>query len=484
MNNISPVFNQRRAGVFAHITSLPGSQESGDLGQNAYYFIDFLSNTGFSVWQTLPLGMPHEDGSPYQCMSAYAGNTKLISRSKLVDSGWLEVAQQNDKNILDLAYDVFIVKATTPQKREFTQFCASNSWWLDDFAIYLDWKNMFPNKGWFDWPQPYCDRNKSLIKQTLKTNAKNIATIKFSQFIFFKQWMELKEYANKKNIFLFGDMPIFVAHDSVDVWVNRSSFKLNADGSMRVVAGVPPDYFAETGQRWGNPHFDWQVMQRQKFSWWLQRIKKHLQLFDIVRIDHFRGFIAAWEIPACETTAVNGKWVKAPGQKLFNKINQSIDNVALVAEDLGVITEEVQALRDRFKLYGMKVLQFGFSNDCNNPHEPHNCTERSVIYTGTHDNDTTVGWYQKLSVERKQCVDNYLRKNATDMPDVLIDCALASVAKIAILPMQDILMLDSNHRMNTPGTTEGNWLWRFSWQQLSEQRATYIRKRLALYNRI
>lgn len=484
MNNQATIFNQRRAGILAHITSLPGPQTAGDLGQDAYSFIDFLNKTGFTVWQTLPLGMPHGDGSPYQCMSAHAGNTALISRNKLVIAGWLEARQLLEENFLDLAYAGFIAKANEQQQQEFTEFCDQQAGWLDDFALYLFWKNSFAGQGWIDWPEPYRDRDSVALKTAIATNTTALTRIKFQQFIFFQQWLELRAYANQQGVLLFGDIPIFVAYDSADVWADRDNFKLNADGSMPVVAGVPPDYFSETGQRWGNPHFNWPHMESQGFAWWLQRIETQLLLFDIVRIDHFRGFEAAWEVPTSEDTAINGAWVKAPGQQLLKKIQQHFGDIALVAEDLGVITPEVEALRDDFGLPGMKILQFGFSEDPENPHEPHNCSQHNVMYTGTHDNDTTLGWYQQLSTEQKQRVDSYLGSTEKDMPDVLINWALASVAKMAILPMQDVLVLDGEHRMNVPGTIEGNWVWRFSWGQLTEHRIEYLRKRLALYGRL
>jgi 4-alpha-glucanotransferase len=428
--------------------------------------------------------MPHDDGSPYQCMSAHGGNIGLISGAKLIAAGWLEATQLNEKNYLDLAYDGFITKASEQQKQEFAGFCDTHAWWLDDFALYLLWKHKFAGKGWYAWPEPYQNRDDALIKSAQVTDSRAIDSHKFQQFVFFQQWAELKAYAHHHGVLLFGDIPIFVAYDSADVWAERTNFKLNADGSMPVVAGVPPDYFSATGQRWGNPHFNWEYLRNNGFDWWLRRIQTQLQLFDILRIDHFRGLEAAWEIPVTEDTAINGEWVKAPGQLLLNKIHQHFGYIALVAEDLGVITPEVEALRDDFSLPGMKVLQFGFSNDPHNPHEPHNCSRHSVIYTGTHDNDTTLGWYQQLNERQRYSVDNYLSNPDIAMPDALINCALASVARMAILPLQDVLGLDGEHRMNVPGTTEGNWSWRFSWDQLSDQRIENLREKVVLYGRL
>lgn len=484
MNTPSSIFKQRRAGILAHITSLPGPQASGDLGQNAYYFVDFLKRSGCSIWQTLPLGQPHGDGSPYQCMSAHAGNTALISRNKLLESGWMEASKVNDKQYLEHAFRGFSNKASEQQQQEFAIFCQDYACWLDDFSLYQLWKTKFSGQGWYDWPEAYRNRDEALLKEVVVGHRLELNSIKFQQFMFFQQWAELKVYANKQGVLLFGDIPIFVAYDSADVWAMRENFKLNGDGSMPVVAGVPPDYFSATGQRWGNPHFNWDFLAKNGFDWWLQRIQTQLQLFDIVRIDHFRGFEAVWEVPATEDTAINGEWVSVPGRQLLDKIAQHFDNIALVAEDLGVITPEVEALRDDFDLPGMKVLQFGFSDDPDNPHEPHHCTKRSVIYTGTHDNDTTLGWYQSLSQEQRKHVDNYLGNPKTAMPEALINWALAAVATIAVLPMQDVLSLDGAHRMNVPGTTEGNWLWRFNWDQLSDQCIADLRAKVQLYGRL
>lgn len=481
LNKPSAIFSRRRAGILAHITSLPGPQAAGDLGENAYFFIDFLKRSGCSVWQTLPLGQPHADGSPYQCVSAHAGNTSLICRQQLRDCGWLP---DQDEVALEQAYSGFLAHASEQERQDFSDFCHAQVGWLDDFALYQLWKQKFQDRAWHDWPKDYRDRKASLLAKTAITHQAELSNIKFQQFVFFRQWAALKAYANQNGILLFGDIPIFVAYDSADVWAERDNFKLNADGSMPVVAGVPPDYFSETGQRWGNPHFDWGYLQAQGFDWWLRRIEGQLQLFDIVRIDHFRGFEAAWEVPAEEDTAINGSWVPAPGRLFLEKVQQHFGEIGLVAEDLGVITPEVEALRDDFALPGMRILQFGFSDDPDNPHEPHNCVPHSVIYTGTHDNDTTLGWYQQLTVEHKQKVDDYLGEPNVAMPDALINWVLASVSRLAVLPMQDVLALDGEHRMNVPGTIDGNWRWRFDWSQLTEQRIDYLGQRLKVYGRL
>jgi 4-alpha-glucanotransferase len=307
--------------------------------------------------------------------------------------------------------------------------------------------------------------------------------IKFEQYVFFRQWNALKAYAMDKQVLLFGDIPIFVSYDSADVWANRQVFKLNADGEMAVVAGVPPDYFSENGQRWGNPHYDWEYLQATGFKWWLERLESQYGLFDILRIDHFRGFEAAWEIPATEDTAINGQWAPAPGRQLLQAIQSRFPALALVAEDLGIITAEVEALRDDFALPGMKILQFAFDGNSQNPYLPMNYPRNCVAYTGTHDNDTTLGWFDGLNDSDKQRIYDYIGWSSLPMPNALMHLALASVANLAIIPMQDVLGLGSADRMNTPGTVDGNWRWRFDWSQLSSDKVRYLAHLIGLFGR-
>ena len=310
-----------------------------------------------------------------------------------------------------------------------------------------------------------------------------IDATKFQQYVFFRQWFELKSYAAEHKVWLFGDIPIFVSYDSADVWANREVFKLDDNGEMTVVAGVPPDYFSETGQHWGNPHFNWQHLKKTGFHWWLERLQTQLELFDILRIDHFRGLEAAWEIPKDEATAINGQWVKAPGRALLTAIYNSFENIELVAEDLGIITPEVEDLRDEFQLPGMKILQFAFGDDADNPYLPINHVKNCVAYTGTHDNDTTLGWVQKLTDDEKLKIYDYLGNPQTSLNCALIHSALGSVANLAVIPMQDILELGSEHRMNTPGTVNGNWTWRFRWEQVTPERAERLRHLVTMFNR-
>jgi 4-alpha-glucanotransferase len=462
---------KRRAGILLHITSLPGDGECGVLGEQAFNFVRFLHDTGITVWQTLPLGVTHGDGSPYQCMSAHAGNPALIDFAQLEQKGWLQAAQRSadgwhDHQLMTLAYQGFLELATPEEAAEFKQFCWDKAFWLDDFALFYALHNEFNQQSWNTWPEPLKNRQAKALAEARKRLKETLEVIKFEQFVFFSQWKALKNFAAGQGVLLFGDIPIFVAYDSADVWANRKAFKLNKDGEMEVVAGVPPDYFSEFGQRWGNPHYDWKYHLETKFKWWLERILTQNELFDILRIDHFRGLESAWEVPASEPNAVNGRWVKAPGYELLEAINSSYPNLALVAEDLGIITDEVEALRDDFDLPGMKILHFAFGGGAENPYLPHNSIPNSVIYTGTHDNDTTLGWFNSLADHEKHRVYEYLGFSQTEMPYTLIGTAFASVSNLAVVPMQDVLCLGTESRMNTPGTVEGNWTWRFSWDQL------------------
>lgn len=465
---------QRSAGVLLHITSLP----NGCLDEHAYRFVDFLQTIGATIWQTLPLNPPHADGSPYQCLSAHAGNTAFIDLRALVKHGWVQEGwlDQTRDVVLEQAYQGFIKLANQADTQKFKAFCVQHEHWLNDYALFLVLRHRFMQAGWNSWPEEFKSRQASALDVVSKNDLIKLDVIKFAQFIFFEQWSALKAYANARDVSLFGDIPIFVAFDSADVWANPEQFKLDHEGSMTVVAGVPPDYFSETGQRWGNPHYRWDVMLQDDFQWWCNRMRTQQDLFDYVRIDHFRGLEAAWEIPSSEPTAINGQWIEAPGGALLEKLTTQFPNVALIAEDLGIITPEVDALRLKYQLPGMKILQFAFSGETNNPYLPENIEENSVVYTGTHDNDTTLGWYQSLSEEGRQHVLQYFGAEQLNMPSDLVKLALATNAKYAIIPMQDILQLDATHRMNVPGTTEGNWSWRFEWTQLSDAYADEIKQ--------
>ncbi len=484
--------SQRRAGVLLHPTSLPSGVGVGELGPDAFRFIDFLSDSGFSVWQMLPLVPTHGDLSPYQGLSVHAGNPLVISLQLLHEWGWLDEYSDEPQadfvryrlNTLKRAYNGFLAHVEDAVYKQFSEFTKKHAHWLEDYALFQAIRQAQGNVSWLDWPQALRDRDTDALKEISETLADEINYVRFEQFVFFKQWADLRTYAQTKEILLFGDMPIFVAHDSAEVWANREYFSLDELGQADVVAGVPPDYFSETGQRWGNPHYRWDRMQADDFKWWKTRIAGQLEMFDWVRIDHFRGFEAYWEIPADEETAINGRWIKAPGDELFDSLHKQFDPLPLVAEDLGIITEEVDALRTKYNMPGMKILQFAFGGGADNPYLPHNQTIDSVVYTGTHDNDTTLGWYHALPEETKQHVAQYLGMPSEAMPWPLIRSALASVAALAIVPMQDLLQLDGTHRMNSPGTTEGNWRWRFDWAQVDDALAPNLNQLVQLYGRI
>lgn len=473
----SPPLNRRRAGVLLHISSLPGAGDVGDLGLEAYRFVDFLQAVGATVWQTLPINMPHADNSPYQCISAFAGNTDFIDLSALVSQNLLSADDLHGNNsradLLTKAYLAYSSKASTELSQDYADFSRQQAYWLGDFSLFLALRNQFNQAGWQHWPEAYKNRDALTLNQARHDLAHEIAVIEFAQYLFFSQWQKLKHYAASKNVCLFGDIPIFVAYDSADVWAKAVLFKLDANKNMAVIAGVPPDYFSVTGQRWGNPHYDWQAMAADNYAWWIARMATQNALFDVVRIDHFRGLQAAWEIPVDEATAINGHWALAPGVALLTAIKQALPDICLVAEDLGIITDEVNRLRLHFQLPGMKILQFAFGGDADNPYLPANIEENSVAYTGTHDNDTTLGWYEALDDGQKQHLHAHIhaqhgQDHVLAMPVDLMRMAMDSNAMLSVVPMQDVLELNGLHRMNTPGTATGNWHWRFSWPQLTE----------------
>jgi 4-alpha-glucanotransferase len=484
-------FDCRRAGVLLHVTSLPSPGTCGDLGLEARNFVDFLAESGIGVWQTLPVGPTGDDGSPYQSSSVHAGSPRLISLEWVMDRGWLDTYPLDEQQLsengkqfgLTLSWDGFKERAGKADRQALDTFVTDNAYWLEDYCLFGALRSEL-QAGWWDWPEPLRDRHPHALNEARARLADSIAYLKYEQFLFFSQWQELRRYANDRGVMLFGDMPIFVAHDSAEVWARPEDFDLNPDGTPRVVAGVPPDYFSETGQRWGNPLYRWEQMREDGFAFWIDRMRTQLRLFDMVRIDHFRGFESYWEIPAEETFAINGKWVPADGDALFQRLHQVFDALPLVAEDLGVITPQVDALRKRHHLPGMKVLQFAFSGGPDNPYLPFRHGIDSVVYTGTHANDTTLGWYLTLDDDTRVYVDDYLGRSKEPMPWPLIRSALASSARLAVIPMQDLLGLDGENRMNLPGTAEGNWRWRFTWGQVDPDLADRIRRRVAMYGRL
>ncbi len=492
MSHSRAILDQRRAGILLHPTSLPGHADHGDFGHEAYRFIEFLAASGITVWQTLPLGPTHEDNSPYQCLSVHAGNPLLISLDWLVDRGWLSAHTLLDEPVnasmrrgcLQIARIGFEANASQNDRYHYDNFVKRSATWLNDYALYSALRQNQGNSHWTDWLPIYRDRQPAALEKACQALSSEIEQVKFEQFVFFTQWSELKTYAHRHQIMIFGDMPIFVAHDSAEVWAHREYFTIDEHGSPEVVAGVPPDYFSETGQRWGNPLYHWERMQAEHFDWWIRRMHTQLTMFDLIRIDHFRGFEACWEIPVSSDTAIGGRWVKAPGEALLATLYKHFDHLPLVAEDLGVITPEVNALRQLFQLPGMKILQFAFDGNANNPYLPHNHERNMVAYTGTHDNDTTLSWYQSLAIDEKTRVNNYLGNTQESMPWALNRCVLASVARLAILPMQDILGLGQGNRMNVPGTVSGNWQWRYQPSQMSTDLPQRLRRMLGLYGRL
>lgn len=493
------MYRQRRCGVLLHPSSLPGPEGVGTFGSDALRFVDFLFASGQSLWQVLPLGPTGYGNSPYSAYSAFAGNPLLLDLAVIAAEGDLDPARlpaaaAGDRVDFDLVYAQkvplleqaavsFLASEPDERKREFWQFC-DNTFWLHDYALFRAAKNHFAGKEWHSWPAELARRDVAAVDRYSRKLGSAIGVEKYLQWQFYRQWNSLKRYANDRGISIIGDAPIFVAHDSVDVWCNQHLFKLNAKGRPLVVAGVPPDYFSTTGQRWGNPLYDWEKSAADGYGWWLSRIRNDLKLYDVVRIDHFRGFEAHWEIPCSHRTAAHGRWVKGPGENFFAVVQQALGSLPLIAEDLGLITPEVEQLRDAFSLPGMKILQFAYGGGASNPYLPHNYDPNCVVYTGTHDNDTTTGWYANLDPGEKQRVRDYLRCRDADVCAAMVRAALASVARYAVLPVQDLLGLGSESRMNRPGVASGNWGWRLRGGELTEHLAEGLREEVGLYNRL
>ncbi len=485
-------FTDRRSGILLHPTSLPGPGCNGDFSHNAFRFIEFLAASGQSIWQMMPLGTTHSDGSPYQSLSTHAGNPLLISLDWLVDKGWLEEniwekSESNDQwrfDTLERACKAALESLDDNTRNDFDRFVRGQSYWLEDYANFVVLKKIHNGAGWFDWPEHIRVFDQVSIEAALKGYEEQLEIRKFEQYIFFRQWRELRRFAHEHGVYLLGDLPIFVSGDSADVWAHREIFTVDNDGRATIVAGVPPDAFTDDGQLWGNPLYDWQALQKTNFDWWTDRLRTQFSLFDMIRIDHFRGFEACWEIPATAATAKEGQWVKAPGAELLRKIQQQFSDLPLVAEDLGIITKEVDQLRKQFSMPGMKVLQFAFDGDKHNPHLPHNHSSDTVVYTGTHDNDTTLSWYREESDQTKQQLCGYLECADHDMPWPIIRSAMMSVAQTAIFPLQDVLGLGAGHRMNLPGTVGDNWKWRFDWSQVDPGLADRLRELTGRYSRL
>lgn len=488
----------RASGILLHPTSLPGPFATGDLGPEAYKFVDFLVSAGQSLWQVLPLGPTGYGDSPYACFSAFAGNTAFISPERLSAEGlWDgELRSDSDKNeILRRAYQNFTRTTDTKLRGAFDTFAQREAHWLDDYALFRALKDAHNGVAWNEWEPALASRTPAAIARAREELRQEIEAQRFYQFLFFEQWFALKNYCNERGVKIVGDLPIFVAQDSADVWTNPEQFKLDENGRPVVVAGVPPDYFSSTGQLWGNPLYNWEHMKADGFKWWIERVRATLKVVDIARVDHFRGFAACWEIPGGDKTAERGQWVEAPGRELFAAIRKTLGQIPIIAEDLGVITPDVVALRDEFGFPGMRILQFGFAGDTKNIDLPHNYIANVVAYTGTHDNDTTVGWFQsvagegstrtqeQIERERQFCLD-YLNSDGREIHWDFIRAVFASVANTAIVPLQDVLGLGTDARMNLPNSTEGNWSWRYRDGVLTDEIAARLKKLGALYGRL
>ncbi len=499
---------ERASGILLHPSSLAGEHGIGDLGPKAYQFVDWLGDTGCRLWQILPLGPTGYGDSPYQCFSAFAGNPFLISPEELVQGGFLIESDLEEKpefpirrvdfglvipwklKLLQQAFQRFVNKSKEPQYHAFDQFCAENANWLRDYALFMAIKEAQSGGSWEAWPSDLKRRDKVTIAAAQKEHAEGVQRYSFYQFLFHQQWHKLRRYANERKIRIIGDLPIFVAYDSADVWSHPELFKLDQEFNPTVVAGVPPDFFSPTGQLWGNPLYAWEEHRETGYEWWIKRLRAALRMTDILRLDHFRGFAGYWEIPANSPTAETGQWVAGPGKELFRTLDAHVGDglttpgtgLPIIAEDLGVITPDVIDLRESFQLPGMKILQFGFT-DPENPFLPHHYERNCVAYTGTHDNDTAIGWYHSATQKERDFALGYLNSDGSDFAWDLIRTIWSSVAAMAITPMQDVLRLGTEARMNYPSRLGGNWEWRMENDQLTDELAEELLKLNHLFSR-
>ena len=490
---------ERSSGILLHISSLPGDGGIGCMGKDAFQFVDFLAQTKQKIWQILPLGPVGYGNSPYQCYSAFAGNPMFIDLEQLVADRFIskkslvytefkekkvefERVEEWKMPVLREAFAGF-QKNFERFSNEYHSFMQHHSWWLDDYALFRSLKTKFEGTVWNTWEKNLVQRDRNTINNYFTELHGEIDFHRFMQFIFFRQWFKLKAYANSKGVKIIGDIPLYVSFDSVDVWANQDIFLLDGDAKPTQVGGVPPDYFSETGQLWGNPVFDWERVAERDFDWWLARVHFNLRMFDRVRVDHFRGLESFWAIPAKEETAIVGEWLPAKGHELFRKLKEQLGTLEVIAEDLGIITPEVEKLRDDFNLPGMKVLQFAFGSDATNMNLPHNYSSNFLVYTGTHDNDTSLGWFNSTEKKERKLLHQYIAGSGKQFVCNFMEYAWASAAHTAIAPMQDILGLDSAARMNTPGVAAGNWGWRFTWSQVRANHKRFLKQITEKYNR-
>lgn len=492
----------RSAGILLHPTSFPGGFGIGDLNTFAFRFVDFLVESGQTLWQILPLGPTGYGDSPYACFSAFAGNPLLIDLLQLQEAGDLDAATlaecpnfpadwvdfgpviQFKLARLYQAARRFQQQASTERRADFDRFCAENAHWLDDYVLFMALKDEHGGRVWNTWEWELASRQPEALAAARERLTEALFAQRYFQYQFFRQWERVKAYANAQGVQIIGDIPIFVAYDSADVWANPQLFFLDENRLPTVVAGVPPDYFSPTGQLWGNPLYRWDLMAEQGYAWWIARIRQTFRMVDILRLDHFRGFAAYWEIPAGEPTAVNGHWVTGPGAPLFDALKAALGELPIIAEDLGHITADVETLRAQFDLPGMKVLQFAFTMDASNPYLPHNLDANSVIYTGTHDNQTTMGWYWSREGGELERLRRYLGPVSEAVNWALMRLAYCSVADIAVVPLQDVLGLGDEARMNSPGKLGGNWGWRFHEADLLHEHRHKLRELMLTYGRL
>jgi len=479
------ILEQRSAGVLLHVTSLPGPHGIGDFGPDAYRFVDWLAEAGQRLWQLLPMTPIGPGDSPYQSVSAFAGSPLMVALEPLIERGWLRAPALPEGGFdarrvdfgrvipwrltqLRAAAQGFIASANALERETFAAWCAGESYWLDDYALFMTLEGLHDGKPWWQWDAPLIARDPAALSRVRERHADEIGFWQFVQWCFDTQWSAVKAYANERGISIVGDLPIFIAHHSVDCWARPDLYYLDADHQPTVVAGVPPDDLGPLGQRWGNPLYRWDRMAAEDYAWWTARVRRALNQADVFRIDHFRGFAGYWEIPSSCPTAIEGRWMPGPGAALFDAIERALGRVPIIAEDLGFITPDVRALRDGCGFPGMRILQFAFGGDAAYEFLPHNYTPASVVYIGTHDNDTVCGWWDSAPERQRAFAGQYLAAERHNVHWAMIRACCNSVANTAVFQLQDVLGLDASHRMNLPGTVGGNWSWRFAWNMIGD----------------
>ena len=495
------MLTERTSGILLHPTSLPGPLGAGDFGKDAYHFVDWLVSAAQTYWQMLPLGCIGPGNSPYMSSSAFAGNILLIDLAELAEKGWLDeedlkplpefrsdridFALLNPFRMARLrrAAQAFFASPDKRSRTDYVEFCDLEREWLDDYAIFMTLNASQDGLSWNQWPTDLAKRNPQALSRITDSCSEEIGFWKFCQWCFSRQWFKLKQYANERGVRIIGDVPIFVAYQSADVWAHQELFELDENGNPTFVAGVPPDYFSKTGQLWGNPLYRWNMHEKTGYAWWIARMRHALKLFDQVRIDHFRGFASYWEVPADAPTAIHGRWMPGPGEKLFHAFENALGDLPIIAEDLGIITPDVVELREKFNLPGMRILQFAFDEDDSHYFLPHHYVPNSVAYTGTHDNDTTIGWWNTATPQEKEFAQKYLDSTGHQIQWDLINAISGSEANTVIIPLQDVLGLAGDHRMNYPGQVGDNWEWRFSWEQVRQEHTEALAELSMKYGR-